>query len=523
MKRNIFYTAALIASAVVLGGCSKDFLDTAPSSQTGSNIAEETAQGIHGIVNGMHNLLYSYSFGQPMGNGHSVLSAHYDMMGDDMINTLRAYHMMTYRYQASRNVTDESGLNFQAWDFYYTVIHHANRAIQAANKISLTNLEKSKILGESYAMRAWAYHNLVQLFAKRYDANGANDHLGVVIRTENNLKEDTPRSSVAQVYAQIDADLQEALTHLEQVEYAGKNHINYATACGIAARVALSKSDWDSAKKYAQLVIERSGATLASGDALLDGFNQKDASEWIWGYTQNTQQNYYYDHFNAAYSYNFHSSHTAGFRYAVNRDIYDKMGEEDIRRKWWVCLDKGDAIPDDAFSDYFMGGTQEPNWEITGQQVKFKSAGGAGNSKGDTLLMRLGEMYYILAEAQARLGEEAAATATLMTIMQTRDAQYSIALSGAELVDEIMRNKRIDLWMEGQRFFDMKRLGVVPNRLNSSNIQKYLSGPAKETAIGRNSGNNTVFLPTSADSKYWQFAIPFAEIRANKLCVQNEL
>ena len=105
--------------------------------------------------------------------------------------------------------------------------------------------------------------------------------------------------------------------------------------------------------------------------------------------------------------------------------------------------------------------------------------------------------------------------------MLTRDPDYTTVATGSELIEEILRNRRIDLWAEGQRFFDMKRLGIVPDRLHTSNITKYLSGLDSTTAVTRNSGNVARRIAQSADDKAWQFAIPYSEIRANKLCEQN--
>lgn len=505
-------------------GCSKDFLDTKPTDTIGEKDAEGTLQGLNAILQGIHNMMYSYQFPQGFGYGQGSMNAQLDMLGDDMINTLSAYYMDVYRYTSTMNVVNDDGINYKAWDFYYTVIQHANKVIHGVEKLSnVSHNDRNTLLGEGHAFRAWAYHNLVQLFAKRYKKGDDNSQLGVIIRPVDKPEDHLPRATVAEVYALIDSDMAKSLDYLENAnDKKIKNAIRYSTACGIAARIALTKSDWENAEKYAHLAITKSGASLQSGGDLLDGFRNYEATEWMWGYRQAPDQNYYYSHFFAHYSYNMSSRWLNGLRFAVNRDIYDLMGEKDARRGWWVCSDRGDKIPEDAYTGYFRGGTTNPQWEITGQSIKFK-AKSATDSSGDMVLMRLAEMYYIKAEAQARQNKDAEAQTTLNTIMKTRDADYNKTFTGTQLIDEIMRNKRIDLWMEGQRFFDMKRLGIIPNRLNSRNIQVYLTGTKKQTAISRNSGNNAVNLPNSLDSKFWQFAIPYAEIKGNPLVEQNEL
>ncbi|MFJ1378188.1 RagB/SusD family nutrient uptake outer membrane protein [Capnocytophaga canimorsus] len=504
--------------------CSKDFLETSPSSSIGQKQAEQTEQGVGAILQGLHSMVYSYNFGQGFGLGQPSMAVQLDIMGDDVINTLPAFYMEQYRYTGSMTASNDSHINYKAWDYYYTIIQHANKLLNGIENLSgLSPETKANFLGQGYAFRAWAYHNLVQLFGKRYQKGGANDQLGVIIRTPDKLEDHLPRSTVAEVYDYIQADMTKALEYLKDVPNSGKkNDLRYATVCGIAARIALSKENWEEAEKYASLAIEKSGASLQTGKSLLNGFNDINATEWMWAYKQGADQNFYYNGFFAHYSYNFNSSRIRSLRIAINRDIYDDMGENDVRRKWWVCLDRGDKIPSDAYDLYFRGGVSNPNWEITGQSIKFKALS-ATDSRGDVVVMRLAEMYYIKAEAEARQSKEAQARETLNKIMITRDPDYNTVATGDALINEVMRNKRIDLWLEGQRFFDMKRLKEVHNRVNSKNITRYLRGSRKQTAINRNSGEFVQNIPTSPDSKYWQFAIPYGEIKGNPLCQQNEL
>lgn len=522
MKKTNYFLAALLVGSMMVSGCSEDYLNNNPTTSITDQMAVESPEGLRSIIEGIHNMIYSYSSdnNQLFTLGQPAFNIHYDMLGDDFINTLSAYHMSYYRWE---DHTDPYGnLNDRAWDFYYKVIQHTNQVITGLSQLkNAPEADVASIAGEAYTFRAWAYYNLVQLFGKRYVKGAANDGLGVIIRKEMSY---TPakRSTVAEVYALIDEDIKAGLENLAKAPDLGrKNAIRYSTACGIAARIALTKAEWADAERYATLAIQRSGASLQSGIALCDGFCNWSATEWMWGYTQNALQDFFYTSFFASYSYNFESSNISGFKFAVNRDIYDKMGEKDARRGWWVCLDRGDAIPVDAFADYFEGGTTtRRRWETTGQNIKFR-AKSANDSHGDLLIMRLAEMYYIKAEAEARQGKDADAKKTLDEIMVTRDPDYTAPAGGSELLEEILRNRRVDLWGEGQRFFDMKRLSIVPNRVKASNISKYLHGTDSTTAITRNSGSIARRIAKTADDNAWQFAIPYAEIRANSLCEQN--
>ena len=525
------YILVCSLGALALTSCKGDYLDTAPTSSVGEKLAEHTPAGVIALVNGIHNMMYSYNFGQAFGAGIPSLNYQLDMIGDDVINSRAAYYMGVYRWTDHRWSKEGERINYKAWDCYYTIIQQANTAIYSyKNYLSKEERGQAAVkyaYGEALGLRAYAYHCLVQLFAKRYNASTASQDLGVILRTDANYAtqyDPAPRATVAAVYDQIEADLKASMDELkpptEQRET--RNHLTYSVVAGIAARVAMCKADYAQAKTYAQAAIADQTHSL-NGASLTKGFNDYTAPEWMWGYRQAEDQNYFFNSFYAQYGYNF-NAHNRGLRFAVNRTLYNQLGAKDIRRKWFVCADLGDKIPDDAAPEYFKVAKGANEWEVTGQCIKFK-AQGPKSSFGDVVVMRVAEMYYILAEAQARLGEESDAQKTLYTIVKTRDADFTQPTeTGTALLDKILLHKRMDLIYEGVRFFDMKRLGTPPKRLEAANfdiIKTFVGLNAYKVAIERNSGTNASDIPTTIDDPRWQFAIPYDEIVGNKLCEQN--
>ena len=80
-------------------------------------------------------------------------------------------------------------------------------------------------------------------------------------------------------------------------------------------------------------------------------------------------------------------------------------------------------------------------------------------------------MYLTAAEAECRLGDEAAAKADLMALMSVRDPNYTVDKTGTalgatsapeqetgSLLEEILIQRRIELWGEFGRMYDLKRL-----------------------------------------------------------------
>ncbi|SJZ77286.1 RagB/SusD family nutrient uptake outer membrane protein [Porphyromonas cangingivalis] len=514
---------SLISLSMLVGitGCKKDFLETAPSTSLSDATLKESAKGIDGILNGIHNMFYMYYFGQRFGDGSASLNVHMDFLSNSSVNSIASLGMGTHRWIDHR---DPKGIiNFRVWDYYYTIIQHTNTVLQmteGGNGIAPEDLNRMR--GQCHVIRAFCYNNLVQCFGKRFVRGGENNTPGVVLRLKPTI-EPMPRSTVAECFEQINKDIEEGLNEMKNAKLTGaRNSISLGTAYGIAARIALTQQDYAKAEEMAQKAIEVSttaGIRLQVGSELLDGFNNYQASEWMWGYHQAEDQNRYFAGFGAHFSYNFIGGWNDSFFFAINRSFYDKMGANDIRRKWFVAEDQGDEIPADADPGYF----NDKKWERTGQCIKFRVLN-PKRSDIDQVMMRLGEMYYIKAEAQAQQGKLAEAGTTLNTVMITRDPNYTVesTLDKDALIKEIMRNKRIDLYWEGGAFYDMKRLGEVPDRLSAGN-DKYMTSDRADDFRKRNSGTNVKGLPKTADTKEWEFAIPYDEIVGNKLCEQNPL
>ena len=91
------------------------------------------------------------------------------------------------------------------------------------------------------------------------------------------------------------------------------------------------------------------------------------------------------------------------------------------------------------------------------------------SSVGDVPYMRAGEMYLIEAEGYARAGEAAKAQDALYTLAVNRDPSYvKSTKTGQGLIDEIMIQRRVELWGEGFRFLDLKRLNLPLDRTGAN-------------------------------------------------------
>lgn len=498
MKKIFNYIMALSAVGILLTACDKSYLDTAPTDQVPADDAIKTTTNGWAAINGIHRLMYSQWLGNQDQGGQSGNMLYMDVMGDDVVMTAQSNGWLISECKWLSHRIPTSRVPQFNYQFYYAIIGNANNIIANIDAATGVEADKKVIKGQALAYRAWSYFQMIQLFGKRYVKGQPNDGLGLPLVLKASTTA-TPRSTVAQVYDQINKDLDDAITALTgAAARANASHINLNVAKGFKARVALAQQNWPVA---AQLAAEaRGNFTLMSAAQILGGFNDYSNSEWMWGSHQQSDQTTYFYSFFAFMSCNYGSTNVRGNPKAIFSKLYNLISATDARKGLWDPTGANTSFP----IPLNPAGVRKPY-----MNRKFISAGGEGSSIGDVPLMRVAEMYLIEAEARARNGEDVLAAAALFTLAKARDASYVMSTNtGQALIDEIMIQRRVELWGEGFRFYDLKRTNSALDR----------------TGGNHDGGLTGGLLTLPANDIKWEFVIPQAEINnTNGVVVQNPL
>jgi hypothetical protein len=489
---KIFSFAALVS---LMSSCSKDYLETAPTDAVSASTAFQTTANAWEALNGIHRSLYIQYYGNQDQGGQGANMVYMDMLGEDLVNTTagNGWYISTYRWLAHRSAT--SSVPYFNYLFYYTIIANANMVIANVDNAQGIQADKNAIKGQALVYRAWSYYQMVQLFGKRFDATTANDNPGLPLILSPSAGI-TPRSTVTQVYTQINKDLDDAIGLLAGYNRANKSHINLGVAQGVKARVALTQQNWSVAAAMAKAA--RQGYAPMSTTDYMKGFNDYTNSEWIWGSHQQSDQTSYFYSFFAYMSADFNSTNVRTDPKGINSLLYNQIYATDIRKSLWDPTGTNTAFPIPP------GGARKPY-----MNRKFLSGGGSGSSIGDVPNMRAAEMYLIEAEANARIGgQDAAAQDVLFQLVSKRDAAYvKSTKTGQALINEILVQRRIELWGEGFRFYDLKRLNLALDR----------TGANHDAAVA-------VTLSIPSGDKQWEFLIPKSELdNSGGVVVQNPL
>lgn len=496
MKIRIFLSTLVLIG--LMTSCEKDFLETKPTDQTSTADAFSTTKNAWAAVNGIHRYMFSQIFGQQSQGGQSGNMLYMDIFGDDVVfpNVSNSWLRDEYQWLSFSNPSRYS--NLYNYGFYYAIIGNANMIIANVDGAAGEQKDKDAIKAQALTYRAWSYFNLVQMFGKRYVAGQANSDLGVPLILEPTT-EAAPRSSVAEVYAQIDKDINEAINLFSSASYKRptKSDFDANVAKGIKARIALTKQDWATAAQVAKEA--RSGYPLMSRADYVKGFNNYDNQEWLWGSRIiQAETNYFYSFF-AYMSMNYNSTAIRSTPKTIFSVLYDKISETDIRKTLFDPTGKNTVdfpLPASSYA------------RVPYQHKKFL-VNDPSSSIGDVPYMRAAELYLIEAEALAAQGKDSEAATVLHEMVVTRDPSYvKSSNTGAALLEEIRVQRRIELWGEGFRFYDLKRTDSKLDRRGGNHNASYTSG----------------LMQVEPGDKRWQLPIPQNEIeRTNGLVVQNPL
>ena len=500
MKKFINYSILFLAVSLFLTSCEKDFLETQPTDQVADQLAISSTSNALKVLNGIHRSLYIRYEGTQGNGGIGAHFIHLDCMGEDHVNNRNQWFNRVYQWTAGRNPADF----YDRFPFilYYHFIANANIILDGINDDTEgTQDERDNLIGQALVYRAFSHYQLVQVYGDRYASGGGNSQLGVPYKLTNSdefLLQ--ARNTVEEVYQLAHADLDRAITLLDGISRTNKSHISVDVARGLKARIALTQGDYSTAISFAQQA--RSGYSLMDQATYANGFRDQseNTSEFMWASQIIPDQTDTFGNFGAFISRNFSSSAIRGNPRSISSELFDLISDTDVRKLLWSEDGTHPNLPTDKEIS-----SRHSRHAYTNQ--KFLSVS-TGDSRMDVPLMRAAEMYLIEAEAQARSGNDVPAAQALLDLISTRDDAYALsANTGQALIDEIMIHRRIELWGEGFRFLDLKRLNLPLDRTGGQHSAS-LTG-------------NVLQVP--AGDVRWTWLIPREEINANPNLVQNPL
>ena len=239
-----------------------------------------------------------------------------------------------------------------------------------------------------------------------------------------------------------------------------------------ATTTALIRGVLAKAKEYARKAIDTGNyvpTNKADWTNTTSGFNDISATSWMWGASVQKEDDVVKS---GIINWTSWMSGEAAYGYAgagpvpmADVRFYNKISDKDFRKLSWKAP-KGSAL--ESQNEYCNPSSAVDMAEYA--SLKFRP--GSGNvsdynvgSATSFPLMRIEEMYFIEAEAAAHLNASDGVSLINSFMKGYRYPSYECKVTNQDdVVEEIVFQKRVELWGEGQSFFDIKRLNLPVTR-----------------------------------------------------------
>ncbi len=388
------------------------------------------------------------------------------------------------------------------WDDHMTLVTLANSAIQKADSLHLTDASTTKNVAEARLLRAYTYFDMVRTFGE------VPIHDKKIYKSSDLCKQ---KSTVPQVYAFIEADLQFAASNLPTTwgsKYPGR--LTSGAALALLAKTYLYRQQWAQALGVCQQIInggqyslnssyygifkdagENSGESIfeiqayvspngaidqGCGFATTQGVRAATSTGWNLGWGWNTPTDNLVNAFEAGdirkgstilFSGQSDDPSTGGYGRVLPNYILDPVPGP-LPRKYW-----NKKIYADPAYRASTGFSDNPRW-INKRIIRYA----------DVLLMA--------AEASNELGSGNTGIAWLNSIRTRAGLAAKSYTTQSQMRTDVKQERRVEFGVEGERFFDLVRWGdaiTVLGPMGYTNRCRYY--PIPQPVIDRCGGTIT--------------------------------
>lgn len=382
-----------------------------------------------------------------------------EYQSDDLIMMRWSSNHLSYTLTYQPVVNHELATDF--WNTAYYAIFAINTVVEAIPEDA--DAELLNLKGENLWMRAFWMFDLIRIFARPYSHDSPDTNLGVMIRDNTDVYALPGRSTVKECYEFIEQDLLKA-AELMTIEKSNK-YASKEVAWATLARLYLYMEMNDKAVEYANKVINSGRYKLLDTQTLstYNTLTPEQNSETIFAIKILSSENMGKSSMGSM----FHNDGGWG-ELMTSSTLMDLLWENpnDERIKFidpHFKLDRetGEKIPDPT--EKYYGYEMNDRMGVTSYfSLKFTYENGEPMLH-SPVMFRLAEMYLILAEAYAKLGQDQLALDNVNLIREraglSGDQLFALGnLRGYETVlDVALDEKRLELWLEGHRAQDVFR------------------------------------------------------------------
>ena len=314
----------------------------------------------------------------------------------------------------------------------YTYINRWNTIISLVDDSKGEASTKQLAKAEAKIYRAYDHFLLVNTYAKGYDPQTAATDGGICIMDKFDLEAQPSKSTVAQVYAFIQKDIDEALPYLQEKPM-DVYHPSLAFAYAFKAKVHLFKREIASAKAAAE-------KSLSYNNKIFDmvAYNTQGGPNVVAVPAANNVEVLSYMYMTGYTEMNF------AYQYIISPELRTLFGTNDARFNLFFNTTSTTNLDQGSNTAY---------WATVYTKFFYPTVG-----------MKTTEVYLMLAECYAREDKFTEAVDVLNTLRAKRilsgTVNLAVPTTRKETMDLVINERRKELLLGFNRFFDLKRLNT---------------------------------------------------------------
>jgi hypothetical protein len=452
MKKLI--TVTFIIIGISFAACKK-ILEVTPQNQVAGSDVLKDINGYQALLVSVYDRLQSYTFyGRDMALEGDALA--------DNIYTATAN--ASGRYTGANINTKSSTYNI--WTQAYGAILDLNTIIAGIDAVPVTGTTQAQlqiqIKAEAYALRGLMYFDIARVYG--YEPNkipttgtntGFNKSAVLRLNPTTSVADTTRknRSTITETYAQIESDLKKSISVFQTL--ASKKPSTPYRFTESATHAVLGKMYLYS-QRYSESVDEFNSAL--DPNITVSTLSPITAGTYVAAFKkipnpESLLELYYNQSVEVT---GVTGSNDAPFTYTqpsgYNASNVNTFGGQTVSAELYALFEAGDDRKGMFFSSRSIASSTVYVWAS-----KYSGAGGAFTD--DICMIRYSDVILMKAEALANIGQYAAAQTLVKQIRAARNATITGVPADATLLDYIQTERRRELFFEGHRWFDLKRLG----------------------------------------------------------------
>lgn len=461
IKRHTIVSLFMTPLLLVLGSCD-DFVDVQPINQINSDNFFNSEEDYQAALVGAYDLLQASYVNVML----AIMASDDALCGGESATDVPGFQEVD---DMRHTVVNDQLRN--VWNWMYAGINRCNYIFEFQDKTDFSG--KSAILGQAAFLRAYYYFELLKFFG---DVPMPLDK-----RVNFGEAENFPRTPAAQVYAQIEKDLTFAAANLPEVQVE-KGRVTKGAAQALLGKVLVYQEKFSEAAPILDAVINSGVYQLESDYAGIFTLSGENNRESVFEVQYTNEQGAGFGCLQCSEgNVMVGFSGVRGYNGPVYRDGFSFCV---LTPELAAAFDPADGRYRPTVFDIEAWATEQARQGVEVTWSEGYEHTGYFNQKylprkGETFqdpnlthlnnyrAIRFSDVLLLAAEANNRGNLDQAKALSYLNRVRARASMPALNVSGAQLTDAIIHERRLELAGEGHRFFDLVRWGKA---------QEFISG-----------------------------------------------